>query len=206
MRIARSFFVAAGLSVMLAACGGSGGGKEVVEEVIEEVTETTAPPAQYPATGELAKYAGKYSYCDGNYTKMTVEFAGGPNGTMTAASRATAYEYADCTGQAIGTLSVDPASSVVYKSSGISTVSGAGLPASLLIDKVSISVEDAVPSLSGPGVSGNCIAYPKGKRCYDLSPVTASSPDSALYLANNQLYNLQLQNGVYGVAVVYTRD
>ncbi len=38
------------------------------------------------------------------------------------------------------------------------------------------------------------------------SPVTASSPDSALYLANNQLYNLQLQNGVYGVAVVYTRD
>lgn len=195
----RSLFVA-GMALALAACGGGGGGGS--EQVTEEVVSDSVT---YPPTGPLGKYVGAYSFCK-DYTEYKIEFSATQDNDLSADVREMTYENQDCTGPMVVMFGWDAPANVAFLSSGISTVQGgAGLPASLALDKVMLSVQEVRVQLSGPGVKGNCATSAKGTWCYDLTKPQSSEQAGAMYLAGNKLYELQLNNGVYSVSNVYTK-
>ena len=79
-----------------------------------------------------------------------------------------------------------------------------GLPSSLSIDKVAMSANTQA-TLTGPGVVGNCINYPNGEICYDLT-VQGQVNNGAFYISGNTLYELLLDNGIYYDEGIYTKN
>lgn len=183
----RSLFVLS-LSAVLAACGGGGGGDD----------QSSAP------SGPLAKYIGSYSYCDQDHTKYSVSLTDAGNEKLNALFSEVTYQNSNCSGTILGDYKWNSPGTVSLISTGISTVSVQGLPSSLSIDKVSMTVNTQA-TLTGLGVSGNCVTYPNGEICYDLT-VQGQSSDAALYISGNTLYELYLDNGVYYEEGTYSRN
>lgn len=202
MRTSRSI-LAVGLVFALTACGGGGGGGSggYTEEVIEDAVIENGT---YTPRGPLAKYVGRYSFCS-DHTEYQIEFSPTGDDDLSADVREITYQGEDCTGATLATFFWSAPASVSYSATGIATVRGAGLPTSLSLDKVKVSVQEVRGQLSGMSVSGNCVTYPKGSFCYDLTTTQTNESQGGLYLVGGKLYELQLDNGVYSVTNTYTK-
>ena len=189
-----------GFSVALAACGGGGGTWGPEEEVSEEVLTGIV----YPPKGPLGKYVGRYSVCR-DHREFVLDFSATKGNDLTFYSFEVIYANPDCSGNVLGTFGWDAPADMTYISTDIATVSGEGLPASLSVDKGQVSVSDIRGRLYGVGVSGNCVTYPTGSLCYDVTTPQTSTTQGGMYLAGNKLYELRLNNGVYSVDNVYAK-
>jgi len=174
----------------LVACGGGGG-------------DDTA--ANDPSTaGPLDKYLGTFSYCDQVNTRYSVDITSADGSAVNITSTEVTYENANCSGAALGTKVWNGAARLTYLSTSVGTVDGPGLPSSLTIDKVQITASNISQTLTGPGVTGNCVRHSSGTICYDIGVINLNE-QGAFYLSGSQLYQMYLENGVYIVDGVYTR-
>lgn len=185
----RSFWVLS-LSVVLAACGGGGG---------DEGGNGNSTPA-----GPLEKYVGSYSYCDQDHTKYSLSLTNAGNQDLYGSIEEVTYQNSNCSGDVLGTYKWKSPATISYISTGVATVNAAGLPASLSIDKVKMTLTTQA-TLTGPGVTGNCLKYPGGNVCYDLS-INSASNDGGLYISGSKLYELSLENGVYVLESPYIKN
>lgn len=173
----------------LVACGGGGGGD----------AENKAP------VGALEKYAGSYAYCDQDHTKYSIVLTSAGNDTLEAVPTEVTYQNSNCSGSILGTYSWTAPEKITLSSTSVGTVSGGGLPASLLIEKVQRTLSNINITLTGPNVSGNCITYPGGSFCYEKGPFNETK-QGGLYLSDGKLHELLLENGVYNVNGIYNKN
>ena len=115
------------------------------------------------------------------------------------------YQNDNCTGNVLGTYTWSAPAKLTLTSTGVATVRGGGLPASLTVDKVQLTATNVRIVVSGAAATGNCINYPNGQVCYEQLPSNATTP-GAFYLSGGKLYEMLLENGVYFVQGVYTKN
>lgn len=179
---------------VLTACGGGSDGAD----------DSSSAPAPQPV-GALAKYIGNYSYCDQDHTKYSVSITDAGDGALNTAPTEVSYQNSDCTGSVLATYSWTAPARVTLSSTSVATVSGGGLPSSLTIDKIQATASNINIRLVGPGVSGNCVSIPSGRFCYDSGPFDATT-QAGFYLSGGKLYEMVLNNGVYVVGSVYSKN
>ena len=192
MKLVVRYCVAAASVALLVGCGGGGGDE--------------APAGQPGGPAHpLQKYVGTYSQCDQDHTRYSLVFTEIGNGTFGVMPTEVTYQNADCSGTVLGSYGWTAPARVTHLAAGTVTVSGGVLPPSLTIDTIRIAALNVVPTLSGPAVTNNCIAYPTGQLCYQMTPLNQTT-DGGFYLDGPVLYGLQRENGSYFVDSVYTRD
>lgn len=187
--------VAAIAMALLSACGGGSDSTANEDEADEEVVVPAHP---------MDKYLGSYSYCDRDYTREWLTITKASDGTYKSSVRTVVYENADCTGSALGTMSRSPSPTLQHLSNEVVPARIEGLPASLAVDLLRLTWINGKLNLEGPGVSGNCLSYPKGYICYgaaDLNRVT----EARMYLSDTALYMLDLEDGGYIADEIYVR-
>ena len=188
--------VAMMLSLLVAACGGGGG----------ESTNQNNP---------LEKYAGTYYACDKN-EKTSLQLTASGQNNLAAQLFADVYSGPNCTGEIIGSYRQNGSSVVSYVSTGNSDLPALTIfPSSDTIDYVTLAIPAGTGTLTGNGVTGNCVNYSyiqgsssiSGSHCYDLvqQPATVTG---GLYLSSDAQYLVQFQrvDGVYQAEKIISRN
>lgn len=171
--LARTIGLALGFVATLAGCGGGDGG--------------SGPVGPDP----LVKYVGTFTACD-DHEKATFVLASVGVGVLSNTSRFDVFENKDCTGGLLGTRTYSAPETVTY----VESVPVSGAPYGS-VDKIQMSAPQRTASLTGPGVSGQCVNYPGGQLCYDEGATPpAKTETGGIALAGNQLYVFELVNGV----------
>jgi hypothetical protein len=163
-------------AAVLTACGGGGDGG-----------------SSSTATG---KYAGTHSYCDGDHTRYRLVLTETVNGNYSVLDSEVTYQNSNCTGNVLATYSATVPSIATFVETSVAPIRVPDLASSLSLDKYKLNVPQSTATLTGSGVTGNCVNYPGGRFCYDLSS-DAYQVDLGLYLTSAGFYGLILEDGVY---------
>ena len=182
--------LAASAAALVTACGGGGGSGS---------GDNSTPVV----VNSMSKYIGEYSYCDQDHTRTSIALTDAGGQSLNIAYSEVTYQNANCSGTILANYNWNNPGRVTYISTDVATVSAPGLPSSLSVDKVGLSVNTQA-TLSGPGASGNCVTYPRGNFCYDLI-VQGQTNEGAFYLTGNTFYELLRSNGIYYSDGVYTK-
>lgn len=193
MRKLVKYFLCSSAVLVLMACGGG-----------DDANDAGSDAGSIEATA-LGKYIGSWSYCDQDHTRYSLIINGSGVDALNTAPTEVTYQNANCTGIVLGTYTWSMPARITISSTSIATVSGAGLPRSLAIDKIQVAVNNATMRLVGPGVNGNCIALSNSSLCYNPIP-TNSVIQGGFYFSEGRLYELELDNGTYFVSGVYTKN
>lgn len=172
---------------MLAACGGGGGGGDA------------------GSNATTAKYVGTYSYCDGDHTKYTATLTDAGNGNLNAVPLEITYQNSNCTGGVLATYSESAPTTMTFTGNSIVSVRAPGFPSSTSLDKFRAAIPSMQATLTGPGVTGNCVNYPGGRFCYDLN-VVSETVDIGFQQSGNGYHAFILENGIYEYNDFYVKQ
>jgi len=171
-----------GVVSLLTACGGGGGDS----------------PSTETASNPLSKYAGTFSGCNGNHKRTTITFSIVGSTQLSMSPQMDVYESASCTGTVLGTLRTPATMLATFLSYSTATVTGITASSqSLTIDKINVSMPASTSTLTGLGVSGNCVHYTNGRVCFNSLSNSASNIDAGLYLNGSIVYFLTVSGSTY---------
>ena len=175
--------IAATVAALLTACGG-GGGTTSVSNV----------------DNKWASNAGTYYSCD-SHTKQTATLT--PNGTnqLAISLKQEVFSLDACTGTVIGTVST-MSMTMTYINTIAATVTGVGTRTSLQnlsIDTVTVTAPAQNLTLTGSGVTGNCVNYLNGNTCFNSLSIPSVLMNAGIYLSSTAFATL-VQNGSAWVA------
>jgi len=210
MRTLKGLIFALITTFTLAGCGGGGGGGGD-----STATGSGSTPTGSTQTNPLAKYAGTYYACEDNQ-KRSVSLTVRGNGSLDALLSEDTFTNDKCAGTIIASYRLTEPVVVTYKTKTSATMPPITiLPYSDIVDEVTLDGSNIKATLSGSGVSGNCVKYfyttangtTNGESCYEL----AASPTltlGALYLTADGKYLVDFgrENGVLVPNGIYSRD
>jgi hypothetical protein len=185
-KIIKILFATASITLTIG-CGGGGGG-------ISDTSESLSN----------SKYVGSYYYCDGDHISFSVTLTDAGNGNLNATPLEVTYQNSNCTGNILATYSESRPTAMIYTGNSIVSVNAPGFPSSTSLDKFRASIPSMQAILVGPGVVGNCVNYPGGRFCYNLS-VVAENLDIGFQQSDNGFHAFLLENGIYQYNDFYTK-
>jgi hypothetical protein len=163
------YIIATAAFSILVGCGGGG--------------TNSSSESQQKLNSPLEKYAGNYGSCDGNHAYDLITNQINHDSTLTITPKTYYYDKADCTGEIKATETWSAGLQTKYKSTQEVGVYGVVFMGERrLVDQVTASAENISLSLSGPGVTNNCVAYTGGNYCLDGTAISFKTNDLAMYI------------------------
>jgi hypothetical protein len=177
--------------LMLAACGGGGSGDN---------------SGAGSNTNPLKKYEGTYYVCDGRAKETATVTASGAN-SMSITFVEDIYQNTNCQGAVIGTYKLAQPLVATYQNQATAKLPPVTIfPTSDVVDRISLSYAGGTAQLTGSGVTGKCVVYPRGETCFEDLTQPAGNWNSALYLKGDYLVTFSLENGVLEYGDVSSKD
>jgi hypothetical protein len=181
---------------LLSACGGGG-------------DDTVSVPS--PTSGPLAKYAGTYSFCDGN-EKAQITVSEVNSTTISIVSKSDYYSNTNCQGTIVGTETYSAPVQAVYISNSQARVVDwptFGTSSTQSVDRVTFSSAARTASVTGANVTTSgkdrCISYSGGSTCIDTSPDAAFTLVGGLAFTNTAILLLTATPSGYDREDAYPR-
>jgi hypothetical protein len=179
----------------LSGCGGGG-------------DDTVSAPS---TSGPLAKYAGTYSFCDGN-EKAQITVAEMNSTTISITSKSDYYINSNCQGAIIGTETYSVPVQAVYISNNQAKVVDwptFGSSSIQSVDRVTFSIAARTTSVTGTNVTTSgrdrCISYTGGSTCIDTSPEVAANLTGGIAFTNTAILILTATPDGYAREDAYPR-
>ena len=184
MKTATKLLFATVSIALITACGGGSGGTTSVSAV----------------DNKWVSNVGTYYSCD-SHTKQTATLTPTGSNQLAISIKWEVFSLDACAGTLIGVVS--PMSlTMTYIKTVMATVTGVGTRTSvqnLSIDTVTTTAPAQNLTLTGSGVTGNCVNYLNGNNCFNNLSFPSQSMNAGIYLSSTAFATL-VQNGSTWIA------
>lgn len=195
----------AAMLVLFGGCSGGGGGGS-----------GSGGGSGFPnATKYVGTWVGGCSSGSGSSNRDTLSITES-NGQLVGSQITEYFGITGCTGAVLATNTYSASGTLTYVSTvpALVVLSQSGTPSSIQVDKITSLLPQGFDTVTGAGVTkvvnnGQpqwCFYYNSGGTCINDNGVQAAKTSSgAIYTQGNQLFELDLVNGVYTVGLLFTK-